>query len=458
MSQVKAVINGIVVTENGQRKETLILENGKIKAILDKSAKVDKFYPGCEIIDAKGQYVVPGGVDAHVHFIPVGKNPQTDDFKTGSKAALAGGTTTVIDFVQPDPGENPIDAIHRCKKMAADSAVDYAFHLSITENYREELSYLREAAKEGISSFKCYTCYDGITLTLGDLRYVMEHINKYGSLIVHCEEKSIVDKMRELYPAKEGDYMPLSLTRPGIAEKIAAQDVMTIAKETGTDFCVAHTSYAGTIDIKMHEKTQGNKHFVLESCPHYALFTKDKLKGENGALFTMNPPLREKADTEAIMDAIVNEKVDILSTDHCSFSASLKKDHTTYLNVPGGIDGVQVRLPFLLSEGVIKRNMPIEAFVRLTAANPAKFYHLYPQKGTIAVGSDADLVFLDPKAPEKKFTKKDIAGGTDYSIYEGTSFAGAVTATIKGGEIVYENGKVKAEMGSGKYLPTKMVK
>lgn len=456
MSKIKAVINGIVVTENGRKEETLIIRDGRIAAILDKTCRPKELYPECEIIDAKGRYVVPGGVDAHVHFIPVGRNPQTDDFETGSCAALAGGTTTVIDFVQPENGENPIEAIRRCRKMAEKSRVDYAFHLSVTENYRQELPYLEEVAKEGISSFKCYTCYDGITLTLGDLRYVMEAIHPYGSLIVHCEEKSIVDRLRELYPAKAGDYLPLSLTRPAVAEKIAARDVMTLARETGTDFCVAHVSSAETVDMYQKEKRAEGPAFILESCPHYALFTSEKLQGEDGALYTMNPPLRDRKDADAMMDAIVHEQVSILSTDHCSFSSSLKKADTTYLNVPGGVDGVQQRLPFLLSEGVIKRGMSLEAFVRLTAANAAKFYHLYPQKGTIALGSDADLVFLDTKAGEKIFTGNEIAGGADYSIYEGIGFAGEVSATIKGGEIVYENGKVLSRPGSGSYLFTKM--
>ena len=456
MSNVKAVINGIVVTEASQGPATLILSAGKISAILDPETDPKALYPDCEIIDAAGQYVVPGGVDGHVHFGAFSATPQADDFATGSRAALVGGTTTVVDFAQPNPGETPIEAIRRYKAMGDNSMVDFTFHLTLTEDYLKELPMLDQVAEEGITSFKCYTYYPHITLKPGDFRAVMEKIHDRGVLLVHAEEKSIIDNMKEQYPPKEGEYLPLSLTRPGISEQVAVEELLAIAKETDTDLCIAHTSAHQTIPIKQREAAAGNKKFHLETCPHYAMFTREKLKGENGALFTMNPPLRGQEDADALMQAIVNEDIDFVSTDHCVYSVFYKTDHTSYATVPCGVDGVQMRLPFVFSEGVLKRGLSMQAFVRLTATNAAKFYNLYPRKGTIAVGSDADLVFLDPDAPEEIYTKEKIAGATDYTIFEGVPFAGRVTCTIKGGEVAMKDGKVLAEEGSGKFVFTKV--
>lgn len=451
-----AVIHGRVVTGSAVTEETLILDRGVIAAILAPEADWRALYPQCRVIDAGGQYVVPGGVDGHVHFGGFGEIPIADDFETGSRAALAGGTTTVVDFCEPAAGQDPIACIRERKRMGARAAVDFALHFTFTEDYRRELPRMDEILAEGITAFKGYTYYPNTSLLPGDFRSIMEAIHDRGTLLVHAEEKSIIDCMKERFPEHERDMTALSLTRPGLSEQIAVETVLAIAKETGTRLCIAHTSSRRTAEIKARERAAGNRNFLLETCPHYLHFTRKNLEGENGALYTMNPPLREQADADRLMQAVLREEISIFSTDHCPYSRRYKLG-TDYQTVPCGVDGVQTRMEFLFSEAVLKRGLSMEAFVRLTSANAAKFYGLYPRKGAIQVGSDADLAFFDPK-PVWTYSMAAAAGATDYSIYEGMPFTGKCTCTIKGGAVVMKDGTVTAEAGTGNFLFTESKK
>lgn len=445
-----AIINGKVVTETSVIQATLLLENGKIQAILSPESPLD---PSCQVIDAAGQYVVPGGIDGHVHFGGFGDIPIADDFYTGSKAALAGGTTTVVDFCEPAEGENPLACIARRKDAGKDAAVDYALHFTFTEGYRHELPLLPQIMEEGITNFKAYTYYPYTSLLPGDFLTIMETIHDKGSLLVHAEEKSIIDCMKERFPPESSDMTALSLTRPNIAEQLAVENVLAIAKLTGTRLCIAHTSSKETVAILERERAAGNHSFYLESCPHYMHFTRKNMEGPMGALYTMNPPLRSQQDADALLAAMIQEEISILSTDHCPYSKNYKLG-TNYETVPCGVDGVQTRMQYCFSEAVIKGGLPMPAFARMTATNAAKFYGLYPQKGVIAVESDADLAFFDPE-PSWTYSMKAVAGATDYSIFDGVPLRGKCTLTIKSGQVVMKDGVITAEKGSGKFLYTK---
>lgn len=447
-----AVINGKVVTEAGVTEAVLILEEGKIQAILSPESDPSA-YRDCRVIDAAGQYVVPGGVDGHVHFGGFGTIPIADDFYTGSKAALAGGTTTVVDFCEPCQGEDPLACIGRRKEAGKDAAVDFALHFTFTEGYRQELPLVPNILAEGITAFKAYTYYPYTSLLPGDFLSIMEAIHDKGTLLVHAEEKSVIDCMKERFPAERSDMTALSLTRPNIAEQLAVENVLAIAKQTGTKLCIAHTSSKETVAILERERSAGNRDFLLESCPHYMQFTRKNMEGAEGALYTMNPPLRSQEDADRLMEAVMKEEISILSTDHCPYSRQYKLG-TNYETVPCGVDGVQTRMQYYFSEAVLKRGLPMESFVRMTSTNAARFYGLYPRKGTIAVGSDADLAFFDPEA-SWTYTMNDVAGTTDYSIFEGFQLRGRCTCTIKGGEVVMKDGVVTAERGSGTFLFTK---
>lgn len=447
-----AIINGKIVTESGIQESAIVIQEGKIAALLQADADVASLYGDCEMIDAKGQYVVPGGVDGHIHFAGFGDIPTCDNFITGSEAAFAGGTTTIVDFCQP-VGISVEECVRICKEAGSTGAVDYAFHFVFTENYKEELKKLPFILKEGITAFKGYTYYDGTCLVPGDFRIVMEQIHDKGCLLIHAEEKSIIECEKKRYDGDMNDFSALYKTRPNISEQLAIENVLAIAKETGTKICIAHTSSKEGADIRAREKALGNDAFILESCPHYLEFTEEDSKGENGCWYTINPPLRGESDKKRLFEAVMKEEISILSTDHCNYADKYKRAGHTYETVPCGVDGVQTRMTYLFSEAVMKHGLDMSAFVRMTSTNAAKFYNLYPRKGTIRPGSDADLAFFDP-APEWIYSHDDIVGGCDHSIYEGKNFKGKCTCTIKSGKVVMKDGIVAAEPGTGRFLYT----
>lgn len=447
-----AIINGKVVNEECTRCATLILKDGKIADIVSADKDYQAKYPQAEIIDAKGQYVVPGGIDGHVHFGGFGNIPIADDAITGSRAALAGGTTSVVDFSE-GVGCDCIEWLRKRKADLSKGSVDYAFHFTFTENYENEIPRIPEILEEGVNAFKAYTYYDGLTLQAGDFRVLMENIHDKGPILIHAEEKSIIDTEKKRFKGDPKDMSSLYATRPNVSEQIAVETVLAIAKETGTRLAIAHTSSGETAEISAREKAAGNKNFLLESTPSYLQFTAENSKGEFGAFYTINPPLRSEKDRIRLREAAIKEEIDFYSTDHCPYLSKYKLADTTYETVPCGVDGVQTRMPYLFSEMVVKGDMTMEAFVRLTSTNCAKFYGLYPCKGTIAIGSDADLAMFDPE-PEWVYTKEEAKGATDYTIFEGLPLKGKCTCTIKGGEIVMKDGVLTAKPGTGCFLDT----
>lgn len=448
----KAVKNGRIVTENSIINGDIIMdEAGKIADILPVGAG-DRQYDIGELMDAKGCYVFPGGIDGHVHFGGFGQIPIADDFYTGSKAALAGGTTTVVDFCESTPGEAPLACIVRRKREGESSMVDYTFHYTFTKDYKTQLPYLDKIAEEGLTAFKAYTYYDNTALQLSDFREIMAAMADRGTLLIHAEEKTIIDQEKAKVPDNGRENMlHLSLTRPAVTEVIAVEGVLALAKERGVKICIAHTSAGQTADIHKREREQGNENFLLETCPHYLQLTREKLEGPEGALYTMNPPLRGSEDNERLWKAVLQGDIAILSTDHCPYLRRYKYGHD-FLNVPCGVDGVQTRVNYLFSEGVIRRHLPVTEFANLIATNAAKFYHLYPQKGVIAKGSDADLILIDPSAVWT-WSTDSIAGETDYSVLDGLELTGKITCVIKGGKVAARDGTVIAEKGSGRFLP-----
>ena len=445
---VKVIKGGKLVLEASVVEATLVMENGKITAILDKDADVSALYGECEVMDVSGKIVVPGGIDPHVHFAAFGTIHAADGFETGSRAALAGGTTTVIDFCERGEGQSPVDVIHAVREEARNTMVDVALHYSFTENYEEELAALDAIMAEGIAGFKAYTTYDGTTLLPGDFRAIMQKIAGRGGILIHAEEKSIIDNLRAHFDGDETDMTAFDKTRPAICERIASENVLAIANETGCKVCIAHVSTKDVCDIRAREN--GNPNFYIETCPHYMEFTVENMAGENGCLYTMNPPLHEKSHREGIREAVKKGYMDMISTDHCSYLEQYKRGQT-YCTIPCGVDGAQSRMEYVYSEMVAGGHISLNDYARVTATNAAKFYNLYPRKGVIAVGSDADLAIIDP-AVEWTYGKDKIAGSTDYTIFEGKKLTGKCVCTVKGGEVVMKDGVVLSKPGSGEIL------
>ena len=441
MAETLVIQGGKAVLPTGIACVDIVLEHGIISKIY--SDGCNPLPPNADIIDARGLFIVPGGIDPHVHISR--KANKADDFYTGSLAALAGGTTTVIDFCEPDKGESALSCIADRKEKAHRAAVDYGFHFAFTENYRMELSALDAIVQEGITSFKAFTCYENTTLNRGDLLDIMEAICHIGPILIHAEANDICNKCAErLQQADPMDFYNHAIARPALAEWMSVQDVRELAKYTGAKACIAHTSTG-----KALEEAGGT--LAIETCPHYLAFTAENMKGKNGCLYTMTPPLRVAQDREAMWRGLLGGSVNMISTDHCAFPQERKRTCRDWRLAPNGVGGIQQRMTYLFSEGVMKRGLSLRAFVDLTSANAAKYYGLWPKKGCIAPGSDGDLTLLDPTC-QWKFSTKDIAGAEDHSLYDGMEFTGVVRKTILRGQVVYENGRTCIKPGDGKYL------
>lgn len=454
VSHKKLIKNGMVFFGDRQGEyDILINEQGKIEKILDKnSCAEDGISEGVEVIDAGGLWIVPGGVDAHVHLdYKMGDVSTTDDFYDGSRAALAGGTTSIIDFCQPVSGQSAKECIAERKRLASRSAVDYAFHFIFTEEYKKQLQQLDDIKDEGIGSYKAYTTYDGITLNTGDLRLIMEKIGPEAVLMVHAEDNDIINELLE-EKEEEGltDMEELYYTRPNLAEEMAVSELAVLQREMGTKVCIAHTSTKQTVDIKRREKSLGNE-FYLETCPHYLAFTNDVYKTDRGGLYAVNPPLKTEEDREELWKGILDGSIDLISTDHCPFSLEQKMAEKDFRKVPCGMGGLQTRMQFLFSEGVMERGLSMDRFVELTSKDAAKIYGLYPQKGALQEGSDADMVMIEPSA-KWTYTKNNFAGKCDYDIFQNREFRGKIVKVISRGETVFEDGQLDAPEGRGKYI------
>ena len=447
------IVGARVVTPDGVKpaEVTFDTDTGKI-------VSMDDGYQGCDIssyvpaepLDASGMWLVPGGIDPHVHFGGFGDIPIADDFWTGSLGALAGGTTTVMDFCEPTEEEDARAVIARRMADASSSAVDYAFHFVLSEQYEsllEDLGFIEDEC--GIRDYKLFTVYGNTTLTLSDVREIFERLSDDGrrTFLIHAEDADLVACLEEEL-GDSADMQYLARTRPDAVEFRECEALHELAGETGARVCIAHSTCAETVALLDEPLARGQ--FELETCPHYLAFTEEKLAGENGARYTMVPPLRTEADQAALWDAILAGKLRILSTDHCPYSARYK-DGRTYQTIPNGVDGVQWRMLYAFSEGVVKRGLSMQRFVDLTSANAARFYGMWPQKGCIVPGADADLVLIDP-AGTTTLGIDASASAIDYSIYEGMELSGRIARVFKGGREVYDGEHVSAEPGTGRFL------
>lgn len=448
----QAIRNARIVTPGGVVRGAAVYDDrtGKITEIIPDSSAA-ALPP--DSLDARGGWLVPGGVDGHVHLGGFGDIPIADDFASGSRAALAGGTTTVVDFCEPKPGESAEHCIAVRKGEARSSAADYAFHFVLSEDYRRQLADLNGIYAQGIANFKLFTIYENTTLTPENIREIFRFFRDRGerpSFLIHAEEPGEIARLRTAQDGDSSDMRLLAATRPARTETEMVRNLRQAAAETGQRVCIAHTTTAGAVAEK--RLSPDNPDFMLETCPHYLAFTEEKLSGPDGALYTMTPPLRAERDRQALWKGLEDGSVAMLTTDHCPYHERDKRNRG-FARVPCGVDGIQTRMLYLFSEGVVKRGMSLRRYVELTAENSAKFYCLYPRKGCIRPGSDADLVLIDPDGVTEWSLDRSL-GGIDYTVYGGMQFQGRIAAVVRRGETVYDGEHLWAADGSGRFLPT----
>ncbi len=447
--------NAKIVTASEQYEADIFIDGETIHTIGPRlSIKADR------VIDAAGRYVFPGGIDAHTHMeLPFMGTQSSDDFFSGTRAGIFGGTTTIIDFAIQTQGQSLMAAFNQWREKAQKSVGDYAFHMAVTDfnvNTRAEIKELVE--NHGITSFKTFMAYKG-ALMVDDRQMfdLMNEAHKYGAMVTaHAENGDIIDALVKDAIAN-GQHEPKyhALTRPPIAEAEATSRFIDLAYAGSYPCYVVHMTCKDALD-RVRQALVRNQRVFIETCVQYLLLD-DSLydQGFLGSKFVMSPPLRKKSDQEALWSGIKQNLIQVVATDHCPFCMDQKRmgEHA-FNKIPNGAPGIEHRVSLMFSEGVVKNRISLNKFVDVTATQPAKIFGLYPKKGAIAVGSDADLVIFDPGA-EEVLSAKTHHMNCDYSAYEGMRVKGRVNTTILRGAVVLDEGEFKAERGSGNYLVRK---
>ena len=434
------IINGTIFNA----ETTLVADVGVSEGLIKEIGQLNPSdFPDYKIIDAKGKYIFPGGIDPHVHLeLSTPAGPSCDDFLSGSKAAIAGGTTFLIDFVTPSRGQSLMKALAFRLKESNKCLVDYTLHMGITwfdETIPQQMEWC--VNEVGIKSFKAYLAYKGsIGIEYWELEQVMKKAASLNAIVlVHCEEGDVIMQNQKQF-IREGKTEPLyhALSRPAESESESVRKVVDLCRKTGCKTYIVHTSTAKSLEYVREAKKEGLPLFC-ETCPQYLLLDEsvyskplpDSLK------YVISPPLRSKKDQEALWKALADGTVDVISTDHCPFNTKGQKDVgiNDFTKIPNGAGGIENRLTLLYTYGVLTKKISLQQFVGLTSTNAARIFGLYPQKGAIEVGSDADLVIWNPDEKSVISVETQLQK-CDSAIYEGMAIRGEAESVIVKGNIV----------------------
>jgi len=448
------VRNGRVVTASASFEADVYVDSGRI-ALIGQGLSL----PADTVLDASGCLVMPGGVDVHTHLdMPAGDIVSADDFETGTRAAAFGGTTTVVDFATPERGQSLLATLDTWRAKAEGRAVvDYGFHMALREVTDSTLADMARLARdEGVSSFKAYLAYPGV-LQVDDAAFFRALVaaRECGALtLVHAENGGVIDVLVKQALAR-GDTAPRfhALTRPPAVEAEATARAIALAEIAGAPLYVVHLSCAAALAHVAAARDRGLP-VQAETCPQYLfLSTTDYDRpGFDGALYVMSPPLREASDQDALWRGLVGGDVQVVATDHCPFTVADKaRGRGDFSKIPNGAPGIETRMMLLWDGGVRAGKIDENRFVELTAAGPARAFGLWPRKGTIAVGSDADLVVWDPERVTR-LSAQTLHMRVDYNPYEGRLVRGGPVAVLARGELVVERGEWKGRAGRGEFL------
>lgn len=447
--------NATLVSAEQTIQGDLLIQNGQIAQIAE---SIDM--PNEEIIDATGKIVMPGGVDVHTHFdLDVGIARATDSFYTGTVAAACGGTTTIVDHMGFGPKDCALD--HQVKvyhEMADGQAViDYGFHGVIQHVNEEILDQMGELIREGITSYKVYLTYDG-KINDREAFEVLRRSKELGIMVtVHPENDGVVNYLRQYYSTHgmtSPKYHPLS--RPAECEAEAINRMILFARMADdAPLYIVHLTNALGLEFAEMARRDGQENLYLETCPQY-LFLDDScydLPNNEGLKYILSPPIRKKSDNAALWKGIEDGAIQTVATDHCPFFFSKEKQYgkDDFTKCPNGAPGVETRMILLFSEGVMKKRISLNRYAEICCANPSKLFGMYPNKGTLDIGSDADLIIIDPEQTTT-ITEANLHENVDYTLYEGMQLQGKITMTILRGNIIVENGEFLGKKGDGQFL------
>ena len=451
---------GMVTTAAASRLAAVRFSDGHIVEIGEALAP----RPGEQVVDCSGCLVLPGGVETHTHLDLEAMGTVTaDDFASGTRSALAGGTTTVLDFATQFHGETLMEGLGRWHKKAGGQAVtDYGFHLAMTQWQPEFADEMAQIVEAGVTSFKMYMAYrDSMMVQDDEIYAALSASSRLGATIgFHCENGLVIDVLvrEELARGHTGAFYH-QRTRPPALEREALSRLTTIAELLDAEHYIVHLSAGETLEEVRRARRRGSK-IVAETCPQYLLLD-DSLYGRperddsdelEARQYIMSPPLRAPANLDALWAGLAGGDIQFVGTDHCSFNLHGQKDKATdFTSIPGGAPGVELRLALLYTYGVASGRISPERFVAVTAENAARYFGLYPRKGTLLPGSDADIVVYDPR-PTWTVRHDELHDNADHSPYEGRTIRGRVRDVFLRGQHVVHDGVLAGELAPGEFV------
>ncbi|HEX5721784.1 MAG TPA: dihydropyrimidinase [Acidimicrobiia bacterium] len=454
--------NGTVITAAGQQEADVLIVGERIESVSARGTNVQ----ADEVLDAQGKYVVPGGIDVHTHMeLPFGGTFASDDFETGTRAAAWGGTTTIIDFAVQTKGQNLMDGYEAWRTKAdGNCAIDYGFHLIVGDVTDQSLKEMDIAMGEGVTSFKMFMAYPGVFYsTDGEIFRAMQKAAENGATIMMHAENGIAIDVLIAQALERGETDPIyhGIVRRSILEGEATHRAIKLAELAGCPLYVVHMSALEALAEVTNARDEGLNVFA-ETCPQYLFLDLDDLgNGFEGAKFVCSPPLRDRAEghQEALWSGLATNDLQIVSTDHCPFCF---EDHPElgrqkrlgegdFSKIPNGLPGVEHRVELIYHGAVAEERLSLERWVEVCATTPARMFGLYPRKGTIAVGSDADIVIFDPDK-HHQLSAATHHMRTDYSCYEGMEVTGGVDTVLSRGRVIISGDQYLGKKGDGQYL------
>ena len=445
--------NGRVVTASETYIADVYTEDEKIVAI-----GKDLVYQADKVIDATGKLIFPGGIDPHVHLdMPFMGTYSSDDYETGTRAALHGGTTMIIDFILQTQGDTLHNALKIWQSKSQGKAIgDYSYHMAVTD-FNDDVAkeVVEMIEEEGITSFKTFMAYKGaLMIDDGQMVQLMKVVKKYGGLVtVHATNGDMIDSLIAKNKA-DGNMSPIYhyLSQPEVTESEASGRFADMLEYTGCPGYIVHMTCEGALNA-VRKATQRNQKIFVETCPQYLILDASLYENDfEGAKWVMSPPLREKKDQTALWSGINQGLIQVVGTDHCPFMWDQKlmgKDD--FSKIPNGHPAIEHRMELLYSEGVDKGKISLTKYVELSSTNAAKIFGMYPRKGTIAIGSDADIVIFDPKK-EHTISVETHHMNCDYSGYEGKKVTGKTETVILRGQVAIENEECLLKAGHGQFI------
>lgn len=441
--------NGIIVTASESYKADVAVKDGKITMISDGIES-----EGDMIVDAAGKLVLPGAIDAHVHLeLPVSGTVSADSYEAGTRAAACGGTTMVFDFATQEKGMGLVEAVRgRLKHVEPQACIDYSFHVAITDLTPEVLDEFKDSVEFGVPSFKLYMVYKDMMVDDGVIADALERSKETGALIaVHAENPYLIDRRTKklLSQGKTAPWYHYE-SRPEFVEVEAVRRVVYLAETLSAPLYIVHLASGEGLDAVTRARDEGFEIYA-ETCPQYLNFTNEVYRRDDGRYFVCSPSIKGEGSRKALWEGIKRGDISTIATDHCPFQ-SYEKDWgiNDFTRIPNGCMGVENMYPYMLSEAN-KGRISFNKAVEVCSFNAAKIFGCAPQKGTIAVGSDADIVIYDP---DKKFvvTKRNMHSDVDYTIWENYEMTGYPILTFSRGKLVFEEGKFTGKPGWGKFI------